>query len=55
MLGPQNLSYLSLVFPNLVINTSVSYKQSFLSFAEMHNINANLKNALLFKLWDLKE
>jgi len=54
MLSPQNFSYLSLVFRNFVINTSVSYKLSFLSFAERHNINTNSKNAFLFKLWDLK-
>lgn len=54
-LGQQNTSYLSIVFSNLVINTSVNYKQSFLLFVEMYNINAHLKNAFLLKLCDLKE
>lgn len=49
-LGQQNISYLSIVSSTLVFNTSVSYKQSFLLFVEMYNINANLKNAFLLKL-----
>lgn len=54
-LGPQDLRYLSLVFPSLVSTTLVSYKQSFLSFEDMHNINANLKMALFSKLWDFNK
>lgn len=37
------------MFPNLVSTTLVSYKQSFLSFEDMHNINANLKKCSLFQ------